>query len=135
MKTRNYGVVLVFFIAVSCGLLMVICSRRPVPESHPPASGQIVNYAAALDLYQLDNSTLPTTKQGLQALIKKPTDPPFPPNWHGPYLMPPTLRKDPWGRDYIYRNPGQHNTNGYDLYSMGRDGIDGSQDNIGNWQK
>jgi general secretion pathway protein G len=114
---------------------MVLCGRTRQPPIHTPASAQIDNYAAALDLYNLDNGNLPTTKQGFQALIAKPSDPPVPSNWHGPYLQPPTLRKDPWGRDFIYRNPGQHNTNGYDLYSLGPDGIDGGHDNIGNWQK
>ncbi len=135
MSTRNHAVVLVLLISVSCGLLMVVCGRTHQTQIHLPASAQIHNYAAALDLYYLDSGILPTTKQGLQALIAIPTDPPLPQNWHGPYLRPPVLPKDPWGRDFIYRNPGQHNTNSYDLYSTGSTGIDGSQDNIGNWQK
>ena len=95
---------------------------------------QIHNYESAFDLYELDNGFTPTTEQGLQALITQPSTPPVPNNWKGPYLKPPVIRKDPWGHDYIYKNPGQHNTSGYDLYTPGPDGIEGNEDDIGNWQ-
>jgi general secretion pathway protein G len=95
---------------------------------------QIHNYESALDLYMLDNGIMPSSEQGLQALIAQPTSSPVPGNWKGPYLKPPILRKDQWGRDFIYRNPGQHNTAGYDLLSVGPDGQEGNEDDIGNWQ-
>ena len=95
---------------------------------------QIHNYESALDLYELDSGFTPTTEQGLQALITQPSTPPVPNNWKGPYLKPSIIRKDPWGHDYIYKNPGQHNAGGYDLSSPGPDGIEGNEDDIGNWQ-
>ena len=95
---------------------------------------QIHNYESALDLYELDNGFLPTTEQGLQALIVQPSSAPAPSNWKGPYIKPPVLRQDYWHHDYIYKNPGQRNAGGYDLYSVGPDGIDGNDDDIGNWQ-
>ena len=45
------------------------------------------------------------------------------------------LPKDPWGRDYVYVCPGKHNPTGYDLYTKGKDGIDGTADDQGNWPK
>ena len=42
--------------------------------------------------------------------------------------------KDAWGNEYQYRNPGRHNPNGYDIYSSGPDGKEGTEDDIGNWQ-
>jgi general secretion pathway protein G len=95
---------------------------------------QIRNYELALDAYQLDNGFYPSTEQGLQALINQPSSPPQPSNWKGPYLKPPVIRQDQWGHDYVYKNPGEHNKTGYDLYSFGLNGVEGGDDDIGNWQ-
>ncbi len=76
------------------------------------------NIASALKLYELDNGMFPTTAQGLEALLVKPTSPPAPRNWNGPYLEKKPI--DPWGEPYQYANPGTHGV-GYDLYSYGRD--------------
>jgi general secretion pathway protein G len=90
------------------------------------------NLSNALDLYQLDNGHYPTTEQGLSALIQEPTQSPVPTKWSGPYLKKKKLPKDPWGRDYVYVSPGEHNKESYDLYSLGPKGIEG-QDNVTNW--
>ena len=95
---------------------------------------QIHNYESALDLYELDSGMLPSTEQGLQALITQSSSAPAPANWKGPYLKPPLLRKDPWNHDFKYTNPGQHNTTSYDIFSPGPDGVEGNEDDIGNWQ-
>ena len=94
---------------------------------------QIDWYKTALGVYKLDNGAFPSTEQGLQALIAPPGGAALP-NWKGPYLDPPVIRKDQWGRDYIYRYPGQKIPNGYDLFSVGPNGIEGDDDDIGNWQ-
>ncbi|MDP7280025.1 MAG: type II secretion system protein GspG, partial [Candidatus Poribacteria bacterium] len=31
----------------------------------------------------------------------------------------------PWGNPYVYVRPGLRNSNGYDLVSLGKDGIEG----------
>jgi general secretion pathway protein G len=77
--------------------------------------------------YRVDNGKYPTTEEGLQALI---TAPATGTNWKGPYME--RIPADPWGRDYQYRFPGQKSTTGYDLYSLGEDGVE-SEDDIGNW--
>ncbi len=76
------------------------------------------NIASALKLYELDNGTFPTTSQGLDALLVKPTAPPTARNWNGPYLEKKPI--DPWGQPYQYAQPGTHGT-AYDLYSFGSD--------------
>lgn len=91
------------------------------------------NLSAALDLYKLDNSAFPTTEQGLSALVKAPTAAPLPGKWNGPYLKKKKLIQDPWGHDYVYVSPGTHNKDGYDLSSLGPDGIE-SPDDITNWE-
>ncbi len=86
--------------------------------------------ATALKLYELDNGNFPTTSQGLKALLSKPTTSPIPQNWNGPYIEKKPI--DPWGREYIYKSPGEHRSD-YDLYSQGRD-VNNEEDDITNWQ-
>ena len=89
-----------------------------------------------LNSYYLDNSCYPTTEQGLKALIEKPTVPPIPDNWNGPYLQKNKVPADPWGHELHYVSPGVHNPQSYDLYSLGRantEGGTGVDATIGNW--
>jgi len=83
----------------------------------------------ALELYKLDNGLFPTTAQGLDALLRKPT--PDPGNWRGPYLD--KTPADPWKRPYRYKCPGTHNPESYDLASDGKDGTEGTEDDVFNW--
>ncbi len=92
------------------------------------------NLATALDMYLLDNGVYPTSEQGLAALQQPPTVPPLPVSWQGPYLKSGNV-KDPWGHPYVYVCPGEHNREGYDLYSVGPDGQEGSEDDVQNWEK
>ena len=92
---------------------------------------QIDNYKTALGVYELDNGVFPSSEQGLQALITQPSGAALP-NWKGPYLD--QIRPDPWGHAYIYKYPGVKIPNGFDLYSTGPNGIEGDDDDIGNWQ-
>jgi general secretion pathway protein G len=71
-----------------------------------------------LQLYESMNGFYPTTDQGLQALVQQPAGDPRPTRW---YQLFRELPKDPWGSNYIYRNPGQKNAGGYDLFSAGPD--------------
>jgi general secretion pathway protein G len=54
-------------------------------------------------------------------------------NWRGPYIQKNYIPKDPWGNPYVYRCPGRHNPDGYDLHSLGPDGQEGGGDDIDNW--
>ncbi len=84
---------------------------------------------ANLKMYEINNRFLPTTEQGLDALVKKPDSEPQPRRWS--QLMT-EVPKDPWGNPYRYVYPGKHNPSGFDLYSLGPDGVE-SDDDIGNW--
>ena len=88
------------------------------------------NLSLALRLYEVDNGHYPTTEQALSALIIKPTSPPVPQHWKGPYIE--TEALDPWKRPYEYRYPGTHPPRDYDLFSLGPDGKE-SEDDIRNW--
>jgi general secretion pathway protein G len=83
------------------------------------ARAQIDALDKALDQFRLDTGRYPTNEEGLQALVSSPSNEP---NWAGPYLkkgVPP----DPWGRPYVYQQPGSHSD--FDLMSYGKDGRPG----------
>lgn len=84
-----------------------------------------------LRTYQMQNLKYPTTEQGLQALVSKPTMPPEPSNWI--QLLKPEALIDPWGNPYQYRCPGKHNADSFDLWSWGPNGPDATSGLIGNW--
>jgi general secretion pathway protein G len=92
---------------------------------------QVEQLSQSLDLFMIDVGRYPTNEEGLESLVKAPKNIN---NWHGPYLKKGTVPKDPWGRDYVYRSPGEHGA--YDLYSLGADGSeggDGENADITNW--
>ncbi|MFH2139092.1 MAG: type II secretion system major pseudopilin GspG [Candidatus Omnitrophota bacterium] len=91
------------------------------------------NIPLALDLYELDNGSFPTTEQGLASLVQKPNISPLPKNWNGPYLKKKPV--DPWGQQYVYVSPGVHNKDDYDLHSLGKDGVAGGGDDLTNWEE
>ena len=100
------------------------------------ARAQVQSLKNVLNSYYMDNSTYPTTEQGLKALIEKPTIPPAPETWNGPYLEDRSIPRDPWGEELRYISPGNHNPDRYDLYSLGSDKKEGGEGNdadIGNW--
>ncbi|HSS65384.1 MAG TPA: type II secretion system major pseudopilin GspG [Gammaproteobacteria bacterium] len=78
---------------------------------------QIEALGTGIDLYRLEVGSYPPD---LEALVTQPSGAD---RWDGPYLKKSTVPKDPWGRDYIYRQPGEHGA--YDLYTLGADGQEG----------
>jgi len=94
------------------------------------AQSQISAFKTALDMFELDNGRFPTSQEGLSALTEKPNDAQ---GWKRPYID--ALPQDPWQNEYRYKYPGDHNEEGYDLYSMGPDQQDGTEDGIINWDR
>ena len=90
------------------------------------ARSRIVYLESALMLYSFVMGRFPTTTEGLQALVRNPAGTS---SWNGPYIEE-GVPLDPWGRAYVYKNPG--NNNKYDLCSAGADGIEGTSDDICN---
>ena len=96
------------------------------------AKHDVSQLMSQLKLYKIDNQRYPTSEQGLQALVSRPTASPVPPNWK-PYLD--KLPMDPWGHPYQYANPGLKGA--IDIYSFGADGViggEGKNADIGSWQ-
>jgi general secretion pathway protein G len=134
---RGFTLIEVMVVVVILGILAAIVvprvMSRPDEARVVRAQQDLRAVSAALDLYKLDNLTYPTTEQGLDALVRKPTGLPAGARYkEDGYIE--AVPKDPWGGDYQYLYPGQHNT--YDLYSNGADGIPGGEafnSDIGNW--
>ena len=85
---------------------------------HTKIAADIQGISTQLKLYESMNGFYPTTDQGIQALIVEPDSDPKPARW---YQLFREMPKDPWQSDYVYRNPGLKNPNGYDLFSPGQD--------------
>ena len=126
-------ILVVIIIATLSAMVVPRLSGRSEQARQAAAKADIeVNIPTALKLYELDNGFLPTTVQGLNALLQKPTTTPMPENWNGPYLE--KLPVDPWGRPYQYLSPGTNRPHDYDLSSLGKDAKpDAVKDDIVNW--
>ncbi|WP_423226995.1 type II secretion system major pseudopilin GspG [Marinobacter halodurans] len=127
---RNAGFTLIeiMVVMVILGLLVAIVAPNILGRSDQArvtvAQTQMSNIANALDLYRLDNGSYPSTQQGLQALVTKPSGSPEPKNWNPDgYLK--SVPEDPWGNEYQYISPGVNGP--YDLFSYGSDGREGGE--------
>ena len=83
--------------------------------------------SSAISTYKLNASTVPSTSQGLQALVTTPTSPPLPKRWTP---LATEIPKDPWDHPYQYRNPGKKDTSTFEIYSIGPDGQEGTEDDL-----
>jgi general secretion pathway protein G len=96
------------------------------------ARTDVNNLMQALKLYKLDNQRYPSSEQGIQSLMTKPTASPVPPNWK---VYVDKLPADPWGRPYQFLNPGVKGE--IDVFSFGADGQPGGEGkdaDVGSWQ-
>jgi general secretion pathway protein G len=126
--------VVIVIIGVLAALIVPNVIGRPDEARATVAKSDIAAIMSALKLYRLDNQRYPTGEQGLAALVAKPEQPPVPPNWKpGGYLE--KLPKDPWGRPYVYLNPGVRGE--VEVMSFGADGQAGGSGvdaDIGSWE-
>lgn len=139
MKTRNgFTFIELMAVVVIISILVALVAPRLVgrtEEAKRQAAKTDIdaNLSLVLDMYALDTGGYPTTEQGLASLVSKPSIAPVPEAWKGPYVKK-GLPKDPWGRLYLYRSPGEMNKEDYDLYSYGADGVEGGGDDVVNWE-
>lgn len=132
---KGFSLIEIMVVVVILGILASIVvpkiMGRPDEARVVQAKSNISAIQNALDLYKLDNGTYPSTEQGLSALVQKPSSNPVPASWKQ-YLK--SLPKDPWGRDFMYLNPGEHSD--VDVFTYGAEGQPGGTGinaEIGNW--
>jgi len=132
-KRKGFTLVEIMVVVVILGLLAALVIPNVLFQSdearRTAAATQIKSIESALDLYRLHNGFYPTTEQGLDALVSKPTTNPQPKRYtEGGYMK--KVPVDPWGNPFIYRSPGEKGT--IDIICTGPDGEEGTGNNITN---
>ena len=132
---RGFTLIEIMVVVVILGILAALIAPsviNRIDDAQLVAARQDIRaIESSLNLYKLDNFRYPSTEDGLDALVTRPSDPSA--KWpEGGYLK--QIPKDPWGRPYLYLQPG--NNGSIDVYSLGRDGQPGGvglDADLGNW--
>jgi len=111
--------VVIAILSLLVGLVAPAALRQLGGARVSVAKQSIARIGTTLDLYKLDVGTYPTTEEGLDALVHKPSDAE---NWNGPYLKSDSAPKDPWNHAFAYQSPSTRDGKEYDLCSSGPKG-------------
>lgn len=138
-QREGFTLVELMVVIVIIGLLATVVAINVLPSQDRAMIGKtradVATLETALEQYRLDNLVFPTTEQGLQALVRPPADLARPERYRqGGYVR--RLPEDPWGNPYQYRRPSAHGQ-AFDVFSYGADGREGGEGedaDLGNWQ-
>ena len=123
---RGFTLIEILVVVVIIGILGAVIVpnllSRPDQARITAAQTDLRQLGTALDMYRLDNHQYPSTEQGLDALVQRPSGFPEPKNWNPDgYIK--TLPTDPWGSPYVY----ERRSSDYTLFSLGADGVEGGE--------
>lgn len=129
-EQRGFTLIEILVVVFILSLLAAVVAPRLIGRTDDAkiaaAKQQLSNLETALKLFKIDNGFYPSTEQGLEALVKKPSVGRDAPNFRvGGYLEKQEVPKDPWGNPFVYISPGLHGD--YDLMSYGGDGVEGGE--------
>ena len=132
MRERGYSLLELLVVLAILGLIIAMAAPRAIgyfeASKAKTAKIQIANIAAALDIYYLSHGSYPAEQQGLKALVERPEGVD---TWDGPYLNRADGIIDPWGRAYVYKQPGAHGK--FDVMTYGADGKEGGEEENRDW--
>ncbi len=123
--------VVMVIIVLLAGMAVTVVPKRIEEARIATTKSQLKTVEQAVTQYEIHCQDPPSQSEGLQALVTKPSGE-HAERWKGEYLD--VVPKDGWGRDFVYRSPGRHSKT-FDLFSLGKDGKEGTDDDINNWER
>jgi general secretion pathway protein G len=131
---RGFTFLEIMFVVVIIGILLALVGPRLVGRTQKARESttraQLKNLETAIKNFEMDTGRFPKT---LNDLIEPSSE--FEKSWEGPYVDSDVVPKDAWGEDFEYKQPGENNKRGFDLWSKGPDTQSGTDDDITNWTK
>ncbi|MFV0478781.1 MAG: type II secretion system major pseudopilin GspG [Parahaliea sp.] len=135
-SSRGFTLMELLVVLAILGLLMGLVGPKVLNQlggaKTKTAGMQIRDLEQSLEMYKLDVGRFPSSEQGLNALVNKPSDAA---GWNGPYLKSSRVPVDPWGREYHYKYPGEQGE--IDIFTYGQNGApggEGEDSDVGNWR-
>lgn len=128
-RQGGFSLIEIMVVVIIIGLLVGIIAPQVGDSADKAriqkAKADFKNIETALQMYHLDNFNYPTTEQGLEALMTKPSQAPVPRSYKkNGYVK--QLQQDPWGRNYLYESPAEGHD--YNIYTLGADGVSGGEE-------
>lgn len=136
-QKRAFTFLEIMFVVVIIGILLAVAVPRLTGKTQKARISatelQIRNVSLALKEYEMNVGSFPSSSQGLEALIERPSGV-SEDIWTDPFLEAESVPKDAWNNEFNYRQPGEHHRD-FDLWSNGPDGQSESEDDVTNWTK